>query len=268
MATLVFFHAHPDDESIATGGSMAKYAAEGHRVVLVVATGGEHGEVPADLAPGESLKDRRRGETERSAAILGIAAIHWLGYEDSGMHGWEQNGNPLSFHQAPVEGAAERLAAILRAEGADVLTVYDAHGNYGHPDHIAVHRVGYRAAELTGVAEVYEATMNRDYFTRLVAEAREAGIDLGWDEEDEPETEDGMEFGSPEAVLTTAVDVSGHIDQKRRSIRCHASQVTDSSFFLQMPDEAFARAFGIEWYIRRGAPAGIHDHELVLPAEG
>lgn len=265
MATLVFFHAHPDDESIATGGTMARYAADGHRVVLVVATGGEHGEVPEDLDPGETLRDRRRRETERSAALLGVADIHWLGYEDSGMHGWEQNGNPASFHQADREEAAERLAGILRAEGADLLTVYDSNGNYGHPDHIAVHRVGHRAAELAGIAEVYEATMNRDHFERLMAIAKEQGIDLGFDEEDEPATEDGTEFGMPEAHLTTAVDVSAYLAVKRRSIECHSSQVTDSSFFLTMPEEAFAMAFGTEWFLRRGAPAGIHEYELTLP---
>src|SRR5512132_588841 len=100
MATLVCFHAHPDDESMTTGGVMAKYSAGGHRVVLVVATGGEHGECPDDLAPGESLAHRRRAETERSAAALGVARIAWLGYVDSGMTGWEQNAEPRSFHMA------------------------------------------------------------------------------------------------------------------------------------------------------------------------
>ena len=91
MGTLVVFHAHPDDEAIATGGSMARAHAEGHRVVLVVATDGEHGEVPDDLADGETLVDRRRAETERSAAALGVDRLVWLGYADSGMTGWEAN---------------------------------------------------------------------------------------------------------------------------------------------------------------------------------
>ncbi len=94
MATLVFFHAHPDDESIATGGSMAKYSADGHRIVLVLATGGEHGETPADLADGETLADRRRAETLRSAATLGAHRVEFLGYSDSGMDGWGQNNHP------------------------------------------------------------------------------------------------------------------------------------------------------------------------------
>jgi LmbE family N-acetylglucosaminyl deacetylase len=267
MASLVFFHAHPDDESIATGGSMAKYAAAGHRVVLVVATDGRHGEVPDDLAEGETLADRRRRETDESARVLGVAAVHWLGYEDSGMTGWPQNDHPDSFYQAPLDEAAGRLAAILRAEGADVLTTYDWHGNYGHPDHIKVHHVGHRAAELAGTPEVFEATVNRDLVVRLIEEARTEGLDMGpaGDEEqfDPDDTDDGEPFGMPEESLTHAVDVRAFIDRKRASMACHASQITDSSFFLQMPPEAFAAAFGTEWYIRRGSPPGIAADELV-----
>jgi LmbE family N-acetylglucosaminyl deacetylase len=147
MATLVAFHAHPDDECIATGGVMAKAAEEGHRVVLVVATRGEHGEV-ADgfLADGETLAERRVQETHASAAALGVHRVEFLGYVDSGMMGTPENDLPGSFWTADVDEAAERLAAILREEGADVLTCYDEIGGYGHPDHIQVHRVGLRAA--------------------------------------------------------------------------------------------------------------------------
>ena len=148
MSTLVCFHAHPDDEVISTGGTIARAAAEGHRVVLVVATNGDHGEIPDDLGPGETLVDRRRAETEASARVLGIDHVVWLGYTDSGMTGWEQNGDPDSFHLADPDEAGARLAEVLRAEQADVLTIYDWHGNYGHPDHIAVHRVGVAAARL------------------------------------------------------------------------------------------------------------------------
>src|SRR5262245_62819296 len=109
-SSIVFFHAHPDDEVILTGGSMAKASEEGHRVVLVVATNGEHGEVPDDLAEGETLADRRRSETERSAAALGVDRLVWLGYADSGMTGWEANLNEESFWKADVDEAAARLA--------------------------------------------------------------------------------------------------------------------------------------------------------------
>ena len=253
------FHAHPDDESITTGGTIARAVAEGHRAVLVVATRGEHGEVPQDLAEGETLADRRVAETMRSAAVLGIARVEFLGYTDSGMDGWEQNHEPNCFWQAPVDEAAERLAALLREEDADVLTVYDSHGNYGHPDHIQVHRVGHRAAELAGTPSVYEATMNRDAVQRLVEMARELAPEL---DIEPPEMPEEVEFGEPESAITTAVDVRAYIAQKRDSITMHASQVTDSSFFLRMPPDVFAQAFSTEWFIRKGAPPGIHEDKL------
>ena len=263
MGTLVCFHAHPDDESIATGGTIARAVGEGHRVVLVVATNGDHGEVPADLAEGETLVDRRRAETHRSAEVLGIHRVVWLGYADSGMTGWDQNHHPEAFWQAPVDEAAGRLAEVLREEGADVLTVYDWHGNYGHPDHIQVHRVGHRAAALAGTSAVFEATMNRDHLGRVIAMARAmaeadgaAGApDDGFDP-DAP-ADDGNPFGTPEAELTHAVDVRPWVGVKRDSMRCHASQISDSSFFLEMPDEAFVGSFGTEWFIERGVKPGL-----------
>lgn len=263
MATLVFFHAHPDDEAIATGGSMARAAAEGHRVVLVVATGGEYGETPDDLAAGETLADRRLAETARSAASLGVHRVVFLGYLDSGMTGWEQNGHVGSFIGTPVDDAAHRLAAVLREEKADVLTCYDWHGNYGHPDHVQVHRVGHRAAELAGTPRLYEATMNRDSIKRFMSMASEMGAPEDQTFDPDGPADDGNPFGMPEAELTTAVDVLAYVEAKRSSIMAHASQITDSSFFVQMPVEAFAQAFGTEWYIRVGATPGIHEDWLL-----
>lgn len=259
MATIVLFHAHPDDEAIQTGGTAARAAAEGHRVVLVVATDGAHGEVPDDLAEGETLVDRRRVETAESATALGIERVAWLGYEDSGMTGWAQNANPGSFHQAPLDEAAERLAAILREEAADVLTTYDWHGGYGHPDHVKVHHVGHAAARLAGVPRVYEATMNRDEIARFMTAAQAEGAPEDQVFDPNGPMDDGNPMGTPEAELTTRVDVSAFVAAKRASIRSHRSQITDTSFFSQMPDEQFATAFGTEWFIRRDAPAGIHE---------
>jgi LmbE family N-acetylglucosaminyl deacetylase len=248
MATLVSFHAHPDDESIATGGLLARAAAEGHRVVLVVATRGEHGEVaPGFLAEGEQLGVRRVAETFASAEILGVHRVEFLGYVDSGMMGTPENDAPYSFWSAPIESAARRLAAILDEESADVLTIYDDHGNYGHPDHIQVHRVGSRAAALAGTPHVYEATMNRDAIQRFRDEAVANDPELAAGEPPE-----NPELGSPESVISFAVDVADLVDVKRRSMRAHASQITDDSFFLSMPDEAFRAAFGTEWYIEHG----------------
>src|SRR5918998_5242302 len=163
MATLVAFHAHPDDECLMTGGTLARAVDEGHRVVLVYATRGEVGEVPDGLlGPGETLVERRMAEVARSTAALGVHRVEFLGYRDSGMLGTPDNDDPRSFWQADVDEAAGRLAGILRDERADVLLVYDENGNYGHPDHVKVHRVGVRAAELAGTQQVLEATVNRD----------------------------------------------------------------------------------------------------------
>jgi LmbE family N-acetylglucosaminyl deacetylase len=261
MSTLVCFHAHPDDESLITGGVIAKYAAAGHRVVIVSATGGEHGEVPDDLAPGESLADRRRAELEASARALGAARVVMLGYEDSGMTGWEQNTNNGAFSNVDTEVAARPFADILEEERADTLTVYDWHGNYGHPDHVKVHHVGHRAAEMAGTPHVYEATVNRDLIRRMMEAVREAGMDLEDFDADGP-ADDGNPMGTPEAELTTAVDVSAFIPQKRASLTCHASQISDTSFFLTMGEMSFAAMTSVEWFIRNGAPPGIHESEL------
>ena len=251
MATLVCFHAHPDDESISTGGVMAAAAEAGHRVVLVVATRGEHGEVEDGfLADGEALGERRERETAASAEILGAARVAFLGYTDSGMVGTSTNDGPGAFCRADVEEAAGRLAAILTEEQADVLTVYDDNGGYGHPDHVQVHRVGVRAAALAGTPEVYEATMNRDDMSRMLAEARAAGVEVF--EGEEPTEEEEASFGVPESELTHAVDVTPWLHRKRASMRAHASQISESSFFLAMADDVFSRAFGTEWFTRRG----------------
>jgi LmbE family N-acetylglucosaminyl deacetylase len=259
MSTLVCFHAHHDDECIATGGTMAKAARDGHRVVLVVATRGEHGEV-ADgfLDDGEHLWQRRVKETHAAAEILGAQRVEFLGYVDSGMMGTPENDLAGSFWTADVDEAAQRLATILRDENADVLTVYDDHGSYGHPDHIQVHRVGVLAAQLAGVDRVFQSTINRDHLIRGLRERAEQAPDL-----EMPDFEGSQDFGTAEELITAAVDVTDFLDHKREAMRAHASQISEQSFFLQMPDEAFAYAFGTEWYIREGQGPGITETEVM-----
>ena len=259
MATLVTFHAHPDDESIATGGVMAKASDEGHRVVLVVATKGEHGEVDEGfLEPGEALSERRVRETAACAEILGVARLEFLGYVDSGMIGTPQNDLPDSFWQADVEEAATRLAAILTEEKADVLTVYDENGGYGHPDHIQVHRVGVRAAELAGTPRVYMNTINRDHLRRSMDAAVERG-DLPGD----IKPEDLETLGVSEDRITTAVDVRPWLTRKRAAMAAHASQISETSFFLAMPTDMFEVGFGTEWFVRCDAPPGLQETDLL-----
>ena len=261
MATLVAFHAHPDDECIAQSGTLAKAAAAGHKTVIVYATRGEVGQV-ADgfLDPGETLVERRMAEAERSAAVLGVSRIEWLGYRDSGMMGEPDNDDPRCFWQADVEEAAAKLAAIVTSEGADVLTVYDVNGNYGHPDHIQVHRVGVRAAELAGTPNVLELTWDRDHLQVMMRAAIEAGM---VDVADLPDFDDeGMTFGMPGEIITTRVDVRDFIDRKRASMEAHASQIQDTGPLLAMPPEAFVMTVGTEWYIRRGVPPSHRDDDV------
>lgn len=256
MATLVSFHAHPDDESIACGGVIRKAADEGHRVVLVVATRGEQGEVAEGfLDKGEKLWQRRVAETHESAAILGAQRVEFLGYIDSGMMGTPANTAPGSFWTAPVDEAAKKLAALLDEERADVLTCYDDNGGYGHPDHIQVHRVGLRAAELAGTRRVFQSTMNRDQILRGRETLAAADIET-------PDI-DTETFGKPESEITAAVDVTAYLDYKRRAMRAHASQISEQSFFLAMPDEVFRAAFGTEWFIRDGQGPGITETDLL-----
>ncbi len=244
--TLVSFHAHPDDEAIATGGTILHAVRDGHRVVLVFATRGELGEVADDvLRPGEALWERRVEESLAAARILGVERVEFLGYEDSGMAGTPENERAESFWQADVDQAAGRLAAILREEGADVLTCYDERGGYDHPDHIQVHRVGLRAAELAGTPRVYASTIDKDEVADLFRRSREMLETL----EDIPDP-DEFDLGMPAELITTRVDVRDVLDTKRAAMAAHGSQIPETSFFLTLPDEWFRDFFGTEVFMR------------------
>ena len=275
-STLVFFHAHPDDEALLTAGTMAKAAADGHRVVLVVATAGEVGEA-AEVYRGGDLGTTRLAELQRSASVLGVARLEVLGYGDSGSgdadaeaSGLSGAGGPAAFAAVEVDEAAGRLAALLVEEGAQVLTTYDANGGYGHPDHLQVHAVGARAAALAGTPRVLEATINRDLMSMGVELARSLGYEI-------PETFAPTSFDgwfTPGDEITHAIDVSAHLAAKRASMEAHASQATSGdgstrtlAAFLALPDEYFAMAFGTEWYRDPAAPAGAGIDDVLAGLE-
>jgi LmbE family N-acetylglucosaminyl deacetylase len=250
--TLVVFHAHPDDEALLTAGTMARAAAAGHRVVLVLATDGAAGLAATRYGSGGELARRRRAEAGTAAAALGTARVAYLGYDDSGMAG-EPSGLPAPFAAAAVEEAAGRLAAVLRAERADVLTTYDRLGGYGHPDHVQVHRVGARAAALAGTPLLLEATLDRRLLRRAVRLVSwlpnlPAGFDTG--------TVDRSY--TPRAELTHRVDVGAFSAQKRAAMAAHASQATADrgtrtlQVLLGLPGPLFDRVVGHEWYRQPG----------------
>src|SRR5882724_5510386 len=202
-STIVSFHAHPDDEAILVGGTLALAAEAGHRVVLVFATRGDLGEVDDGvLAPDEQLAERREQEARDAGDVLGVARVEFLPYRDSGMAGEPTNDAPEAFAAADIEEAAAHLAELLREEQADVLTVYDERGGYGHPDHIQVHVVGRRAAALAGTPRVYAATTSREHFLSLGERlADQVPADM-----ERPDPEE-LDLGVPEARITTKVDV-------------------------------------------------------------
>ncbi|GAA2609449.1 PIG-L family deacetylase [Actinomadura fulvescens] len=268
--TCVFFHAHPDDEALLTAGTMARLAAEGHRVVLVVATAGERGlaadaGAAAAAAAGEdrSLGDVRTAELHASARVLGCARVVCLGYGDSGLTG----NAPGGFANTDVTEAAAGLAALLRQERADLLTVYDPAGGYGHPDHVQVHRVGVEAARLAGTPLVLEATVDRDLLLRVLRPLARLRL--------VPRALDVRSFEGayvPGDQITHRVKVAAYTGAKRAAMEAHATQATggDSirtlAALLRLPRPLFRRAFGTEWYVRRDLPAGTAlDHPLDAP---
>jgi LmbE family N-acetylglucosaminyl deacetylase len=261
MSTLVAFHAHPDDECITTAGTLAKAVDDGHRVVLVYATRGELGEAPDGLlAPGESLVERRGREVMASADALGVHRVEFLGYRDSGMQGTPDNDNPASFWRADLGEAAERLAAILRSERADVLLAYDENGNYGHPDHVQVHRVGVAAAELAGTEHVLEATISRERVRDFIEQMVASGVAA---RDDVPDLDDpDQTFGMPDELITTRVDVRPWAERKLAAMAAHETQVGDLGPFLAMPFEVFREAMGTEFFIRRGVPSDHRDDDI------
>jgi LmbE family N-acetylglucosaminyl deacetylase len=270
--TVVFFHAHPDDEAIFTGGTMALLAAAGWRVVLVVATAGEQGLTSALIGPDVPLAVRRTGETAQAAELLGAQRIEFLGYHDSGLGGPDGRRPVGAFADAPVDEAAARLAGILAEEQARALVGYDARGIYGHVDHVQVHRVGLTAAVDAGVPTVYEATVDREYLhfveTHLVVEATIATqperAPGGWGMS--PERTAGLGLAAAPLGLSTVevdctVDMRPVLATKRRAMAAHASQIPETSSAMRLPDADFAAVYGYEWYARRG-PVGPID-ELV-----
>ena len=237
--SVVFLHAHPDDEAIFTGGTMALLADAGERVVLVVATGGELGGATAE---------QRMAETCRAAEVLGVHRVEFLRWRDSGMAGDPGNDAPDAFCRAPVAEAADTVAAILREERATAFVTYDEWGIYGHPDHVQAHRVGMRACESAGVQTRYAATVDREYLhfveTHLVVEAgggRPVGLGLA-----------ASTIGMPTLLIDVAVDVRSVLDRKRAAMAAHGSQIPETASVMQLPVQAFGAVYGYEWFARTG----------------
>jgi LmbE family N-acetylglucosaminyl deacetylase len=254
--TLVFVHAHPDDEALLTAGTMARAAAEGQRVVLVVATDGAAGLASSGYSDLASVRER---ELEESCRALGVHRLVRLGYADSGLHGdAEQVGDgPRPLCRVPVEESAAVLAGLLVEEAADVLVTYDPSGGYGHPDHVRVHELGVLGAALAGTRRVFEATVPRDLLLRGI---KLASLVYRFPPEFDPTSFERAFTAS--ADITHRVDVRRHLDAKRASMAAHASQATADqgdrtlAAFLRMPRPLYSQVFGTEFYrLRPTTPA-------------
>ena len=247
--TVVFFHAHPDDEAIFTGGTIWLLARGGWRVVVIIATGGEWGEAAVGFSHAD-LAVVRRQETLEAARILGVARVEFLGYHDSGLSGDPAHTCTNSLAWADEQEVAARVAAIVTQESASVLVTYDPEGIYGHPDHLVVHQAARAAAGAAGVTTVYEATVDREYLhfveTHLVVEAKRATGELGLA---------GTHLGMATVEITTTLDVRAALAIKRQAMAAHASQISETATVLHLPGESFAAVYGYEWYVRHG-PAG------------
>ncbi|QUQ65939.1 GlcNAc-PI de-N-acetylase [Kutzneria sp. CA-103260] len=253
MATLVAFHAHPDDEVLLTGGTLARAAAEGHRVVIVVATD--------SMVAADEGQPQRMLELRASAHVLGAHRVVHLGYADSG-HGPVLYPDPPDrqrFARADVEEAAGRLARLLQEEGADLLLSYDVNGGYRHRDHLKVHVVGQRAAELAGGVRVLEATVPRDFVVRMMRLGRLLRVPFGHD----PEV--WSKAFSPSDAITHRISVRKYAAQKQSALAMHRSQVYGGGrlaavmrLLVEMPTALFGLLLGYEWFVeesRRGSKA-------------
>jgi LmbE family N-acetylglucosaminyl deacetylase len=253
--TLVAFHAHPDDEALFTGGTLARCAAQGHRVVVVTATAGERG-LSADA--GDDLGATRLGELHAAAAALGVARVVALRYGDSGMDE-SQPAPPGSLAAVPVEQVAERLAAVLTEEHADVLTIYDPYGGYGHRDHRRVHDAGRLAAGWAGTPVVLEATVAREPLQRVVGLLNRVGVRPGGVTASALDTA----FRSRHEV-THEVDVRPWVAHKRAALAAHASQASGGSdvrtvaLLARLPGPLARRVLGREWYVEIGRTPQRH----------
>ena len=281
---MLLVHAHPDDESIGTGATMAKYAAEGAGVTLVTCTLGELGEIiPPELAhlaadADGGLGEYRIGELAAACAALGVTDHRFLGgpgrWRDSGMMGLPSNDVPGCFWQADVDEAARELLRVIREVRPQVLISYDSNGFYGHPDHIQAHRVARRAFELAGglVSKFYATALPRSVLAGAVEAMRQRQQDGnfpgGAPDFRNVESADDFPFGVPDEDVTTEIDATAYLDQKLAAMRAHATQIAVDSPFFTFSDGVGQRAFGREYYTLlagpRGRGSGSHDRESDL----
>ncbi|KAA1418991.1 N-acetyl-1-D-myo-inositol-2-amino-2-deoxy-alpha-D-glucopyranoside deacetylase [Nocardioides humilatus] len=286
---LLLVHAHPDDESIGQGATMAKYVAEGRGVTLVTCTAGEMGEIlvpelehlAADKEDG--LGEHRRGELDAAMRELGVTDHRFLGgfgtYRDSGMK-WHDDGHAIAadeihdnaFWHADLTQAADHLIAVIREVRPQVMVTYDEFGGYGHPDHIQAHRVAMYAAQLAAapsyrrdlgeawdIAKIYWGAMSESRIREGLRRLRDEG---------DTTTFEGMDpdgqlppFFRPDEDITAEVDAGAYLEQKMAALKAHATQITADGPFFALANNEGQLVWGRELYrLVKGVPGEVGDH--------
>lgn len=267
--TLMAVHAHPDDECMGGGATLARYAAQGYTAVLVTCTNGEEGEIvdpdmdEAEVRP--RLGDVRIGELNAAVGIFGITHLELLGYRDSGMAGTPANDDPRSFNKADFDGATRRLVALIRKHQPDVIFSYAEDGGYGHPDHIMAHKITVAAFDAAGDPARYTEgdpstanlwTPRKLYYTSWLARSqaqglwralRERGLPIPFGDPDATEPPD---WGTPDDMITAQIDVRDFVPAKIDALRAHRSQIKRDSMFLSLPDDLMREYMGVEGFRR------------------
>jgi N-acetyl-1-D-myo-inositol-2-amino-2-deoxy-alpha-D-glucopyranoside deacetylase len=281
---LLLVHAHPDDESIAQGVTMAKYVAEGAHVALVTCTRGEAGEVLVpeleNLAADkdDKLGDQREIELVNAMKDLGVTDYRYLGgpgrYRDSGMMGLDTNNREDCFWQADLREAADLLVTMIREIRPQVLVTYDEKGVYGHPDHIQAHRVATYASQLAAVpsykldlgepwdiAKIYWSAMKESRMREGLRRMRDTGTPFF---DIDPEGE--LPFATPDEFVSTEIDGLAYVDQKLAAMRAHATQIAVDGPFFALSNNVGNEAWGVESFrIAKGTPGESADgveHDL------
>jgi N-acetyl-1-D-myo-inositol-2-amino-2-deoxy-alpha-D-glucopyranoside deacetylase len=274
---LLLVHAHPDDETINNGVTMAKYAASGAQVTLVTCTRGEEGEVlVTELANLASDKDDKLGEHRevelKDAMVqLGINDFRFLGapnkkWRDSGMMGTTQNERGDVFWQADLDEASHELVKIILEIQPQVLITYDEFGGYGHPDHIKAHRVAMRATELAAeqgwhVSKIYWNTMPRSVIQLGIEKMKEVGSDFFG-----AQSADDLPFAKPDELVTTVVNAPEYVPQKLEAMKAHATQISVDGPFFALSNNLGLSVWGDEYYTlvkgEKAAPFDSNGREL------
>ena len=266
--TLLAVHAHPDDESISTGGILAKYSAKGLRTVLAYGTAGEAGDIlnPDFVAPKPGLdikdiKEIRAIELAAAVKVLTVETVYFLGYRDSGMAGSPENNHPQAFAQANIRKATARLVEIIRRVRPHVIVTYNEKGTYLHPDHIMANRVTLRAFKASGdprfeigetlapwqPVKLYYTAIPLERIRRMHQIVKERGEEPGFD----PEV-----IGTPEDKISAVVDVREYLSQKLEALNCHQSQMNPNSVIRRMSEEMRVEVMGYEHFqCVHGCPA-------------